>query len=219
MMMKATDFKCVIFDLDGTLVDTAPDLLATLNVLFARRGHREITLSEIRTVIGHGAKALLREGGELTGNAFSETEIDDLFVEYLEYYGNNIADHSQLFPGGKAVLDACQAKYIGLAICTNKLESLTLKLLKAMDLTKYFQTIIGSDTLSAMKPDPAGVLKILENAGCDPKDALFVGDSETDLDAARNACVPCILVDYGYTKTPARELDPDAIISDLAELI
>lgn len=218
-MMKATDFKCVIFDLDGTLVDTAPDLLATLNVLFARRGHREITLAEIRTVIGHGAKALLREGGLLTGNAFSEAEIDELFEEYLEYYGNNIADHSQLFPGGREVLDACQAKNIRIAICTNKLESLTLKLLKAMDLTDYFQTIIGSDTLSAMKPYPAGVLKILENAQVSPGDALFIGDSETDLGAARNAGVPCVLVDYGYTKTPARELDPDAIISDLGELL
>ncbi len=218
-MMKATDFKCVIFDLDGTLVDTAPDLLATLNVLFARRGHREITLNEIRTVIGHGAKALLREGGLLTGNAFSEDEINELFGEYLEYYGNNIADHSKLFPGGREVLDACQAEYIGLAICTNKLESLTLKLLKAMDLTNYFQTVIGSDTLPNMKPDPSGVLKILENAGCEPKDALFIGDSETDLGAARAAGVPCVLVDYGYTKTPARELDPDAIISDLGELL
>lgn len=218
-MMKATNFKCVIFDLDGTLVDTAPDLLATLNVLFSRRGHRAITLSEIRTVIGHGAKALLREGGLLTGNAFSEPEIDELFDEYLDYYGNNIADHSQLFPGGKAVLDACKAENIPLAICTNKLESLTITLLAALNLSDYFQTVIGSDTLPTMKPDPAGVKKILESAGCSAAEALFIGDSETDLKAARNAGVPCVLVDYGYTKIPAHELNPDAVISDLGELL
>lgn len=217
--MKATDFKCLIFDLDGTLVDTAPDLLATLNVLFSRRGHREITLGEIRTVIGHGAKAMIAEGGELTGNPFNADEIEELFLEYLAYYSAHIADHSQLFPGGQAVLDTCKAKSILTAVCTNKLESLSLSLLEALNLSDYFQTVIGSDTLPTMKPDPAGVLKILENAGIAPKEALFIGDSATDLGAARNAGVPCVLVDYGYTKTPASELNPDAIISDLGELL
>lgn len=218
-MMKANDFKCVIFDLDGTLVDTAPDLLATLNVLFAKRNRREITLGEIKTVIGLGAKSMIRKGGELAGNPFSEAEIDELFEEYLEYYSSHIADHSRLFPSGQAVLDSCKAANIPMAICTNKLESLTITLLEALNLSDYFQTVIGSDTLPAMKPDPAGVMKILENAGCKPADALFIGDSESDLNTARNAGVPCVLVDYGYTKTPASELDADALISDLGVLL
>ncbi len=219
MMMKASNFKCLIFDLDGTLVDTAPDLLATLNVLFTRRGHREITLGEIRTVIGLGAKSMIRKGGELTGNAFEETEIDELFDEYLGYYSAHIADHSRIFSGGIEVLDAGKAANIGLAICTNKLESLTITLLEALNLSDYFQTVIGSDTLATMKPDPAGVFKILKNAGCKPEEALFIGDSINDLKAAQNASVPCVLVDYGYTQTPAKELGPDAVISDLAELL
>ncbi len=219
MMMKATDFKCVIFDLDGTLVDTAPDLLATLNVLFTRRGHREITLSEIQTVIGSGAKAMIRAGGALTGTPFSDAEIEELFLEYMDYYSAHIADHSKLFPGGQDLLEACKARAIPMAICTNKLESLAVGLLATLNLSPYFQTVIGSDTLSTMKPDPAGVFKILEKAGCKANETLFIGDSETDLKAARNAGVPVVLVDYGYTKTPARELNPNAIISNLAELI
>ncbi len=132
-MMKVDNFKCVIFDLDGTLVDTAPDLLATLNVLFTRRGHREITLPEIRTVIGFGAKAMIRAGGELTGNPFTDAEIEELFLEYLEYYSAHIADHSRLFPGGQALLDTCRTAGVPMAICTNKLESLSLDLLAALN--------------------------------------------------------------------------------------
>ncbi len=218
-MIKAKDFKCVIFDIDGTLIDTAPDLLATLNVLFTRRGHRKITLAEIRTVIGGGAKAMIRAGGKLTGNPFSDAEIEEMFQEYLAYYSSHIADHSQLFSGGQNLLEACKAQNITMSVCTNKLEGLTVTLLKALNLSDYFQTIIGSDTLPTMKPDPAGVFKILEKAKCKPDETLFIGDSATDLGAARNAGVPCVLVDYGYTPTPARELGADQIIGDLGSLI
>lgn len=219
MTIKATDYQCVIFDLDGTLVDSAHDLLATLNVLFSKRGHREIKLEEVKTVIGHGAKAMIRDAGALTGLSLSETEVEELFLEYLEYYGANLAVHTRPLKGAVEVLEACQKAGIAMAVCTNKLESLSLKLLDELDLAKFFQTVIASDTLSTMKPDPAGVNAILKAANCPPEKALFVGDSETDLKAARNAGVTCVLVDVGYTKVPVRELDPDGIINTLDELL
>lgn len=219
MMIKATDFGCVIFDLDGTLVDSAPDLLATLNVLFTRRGHREIQLDEVKTVIGHGAKAMIRDAGQLTGFAMTEDVVEELFLEYLDYYMDHVSDHTRPFPGAVEVLDACHEAGIPMGVCTNKLEGLSNKLLRDLRLAPYFQTVIGSDTLATMKPDPAGVYKILENAGKTPSDTLFIGDSDTDLKTARNAGVTCVLVDVGYTKIPASALDPDAVISDLRELL
>jgi len=209
----------VIFDLDGTLVDTAPDLLATLNVLFTKRGHRKITLPEIRTTIGHGARSMIREGGRLTGNPFSDHEVEIMFQEYLAYYSAHIADHSTPFPGALEVLAACQEKSVKLAICTNKLEGLTHQVLEQLNIKSYFDVIIGYETLAKPKPDAMPVLEILKRTRARPEKTLYVGDSKTDRDTARAAGVAIVLVNYGYTPTPAADLEADAVISHLGELL
>jgi len=217
--ISALEAECVIFDLDGTLVDTAPDLLATLNVLFTRRGHREITLSEIRTTIGHGARAMIREGGALTGNPFADSDVEKMFGEYLEYYSAHIADHSTPFPGAIEVLEACRKEGVKLAICTNKLESLTHPVLEKLEIKHYFDVIIGFETLAKPKPDALPVREIMKRTNAVRGKTLYVGDSKTDLDTARAAGVAVVLVDFGYTPIPARELGADAVISDLRDLL
>jgi len=217
--ISALEAECVIFDLDGTLVDTAPDLLATLNVLLGDLGRRPLTLPEIKTAIGNGAKAMLRNGAKLTGDPLSEDQIETLFHKYIAYYSAHIADRSAPFPGAIEVLKACQEKGVKLAICTNKLDALSHEVLAALHLARYFDAVIGSDTLEVQKPDPKTVLEILQRTGASPEKTLFVGDSRTDLETARAAGVAVVLVDYGYTATPARELTPDAIISDLREIL
>lgn len=215
--LKALDAECVIFDLDGTLVDTAPDLLATLNVLMAGIGHRPLELAEIRGAIGHGARAMIGNGAKITGEAISDEKIEQLFHQYLDHYSKNIANKSLPFPGALETLEVLKAKNIPMAICTNKLESLTVRLLAALKLTSYFDVIIGLDTLERAKPDPLPVLEILKKTGANAEKTLFIGDSETDLKTARAAGVPVVLVDYGYSATPVHELGADALISDLRD--
>lgn len=210
---------CVIFDLDGTLVDTAPDLLNTLNVLFARLGRREIALPEIRGIIGQGARSMIRKGGELTGAPFSEREVEQLFANYLDHYERNIAVASRPYDGAREVLEAYKARGVAMAICTNKLEKLSLRLLEELGLIRYFSSVVGADTLHVMKPDPETVRVILRQTGVAAENALFVGDSETDLKTARAAGIKIVLVDYGYTLVPAKTLAPDRLISSLKELL
>ena len=217
--ISALEAECVIFDLDGTLVDTAPDLLATLNVLLGELGRRPLTLPEIKSAIGLGAKALLRNGANLTGAPLSEDQIEEMFDKYIAYYSAHIADHSTPFPGAVEVLEACREAGVKLAVCTNKLESLSHQVLAALGLDGYFDAVIGSDTLAVRKPDPETVLEILRRTGASPEKTLFVGDSQTDLETARAAKVAIVLVDYGYSATPARELTPDAVISHLREIL
>ena len=217
--VTALEAQCVIFDLDGTLVDTAPDLLATLNVLLGDLGRRKVSLSEIKGAIGHGAKALLRNGAKLTGDPLPEDQIEAMFEQYLAYYSSHIADHSAPFPGAFEVLDACREAGVKLAICTNKLETLTHPVLEALKLKSYFDVIIGYETLPKPKPHAMPVLEIMKRTGASPEKTLFVGDSKTDLETARAAGVSIVLVDYGYTPIPAHELNPDAVISDLREIL
>lgn len=218
-MLSALKADCVIFDLDGTLVDTAPDLLDTLNTIFARLGRRPIDLKEIRGIIGHGARAMLRKGGELTGNPFSESEIEMLFQDYIVHYTANIANKSVPYPDAEEVLNALQQADVPMAICTNKLESLSWRLLKRLDWDTRFAAVVGSDTLPVKKPDPRVVKSILSKTGASADKTLFVGDSETDVQAARAAGSPVILVDYGYSAKPVKDLKPDKVISRLAEIL
>ena len=217
--LKALDADCVIFDLDGTLVDTAPDLLATLNVLMAGIGRRPLEVSEIRGAIGHGARSMIGNGAKITGDAISDEKIEELFHQYLAYYSSHIADNSVPFPGALEVLEALKAKGTPMAICTNKLESLTRELLQALNLLSYFDVIIGLDTLEKSKPDPLPVEEILRKTGAASAKTLFIGDSETDLKAARAAGTAIVLVDYGYTAKPVHGLGADAVISDLRDAL
>lgn len=210
---------CVIFDVDGTLIDSAPDLLGTLNVLMADLGRRPLKLDEVRHAIGHGAKALIRNGAMLTGDALEDAQIDILFEKYLTHYSANIVVKTKPFPGAREVLETLKANGTALAVCTNKLDSLTHRVLEALNLKSYFDVIVASDTFPKMKPDPMGVLEIMKATGATPGTTLFVGDSKTDLDAGRAAGVDVVLVDFGYSKVPVEQLTPDAIISDLRDIL
>ena len=203
----------VIFDLDGTLIDTAPDLVATLNVIFAREGLAPMALSDARPMIGAGARRLIEQGLALQAAALKPADIDRLYADYLAYYAEHIADHSRPFPGLDAALDALEARGCRFAVCTNKLEWLSVRLLDALNLSGRFAAICGQDTFGVQKPDPEILRRTVLSAGGDLAQAVMVGDSATDIATARAAGMPVIAVDFGYTDVPVTALGPDRVIS------
>lgn len=203
----------IVFDLDGTLIDTAPDLIDTLNVILARHDVPPVAFGEARTMIGAGVKPLLQRALTLKGKQFAPEQIDRLFKEYLEIYADHIADRSRPFPGLEQALDTLVAKGCRLAVCTNKLEWLSVRLLEALGLAPRFAAICGQDTFTMRKPDPDMLRLTIARAGGDTGHAIMVGDSMTDVATARAAAIPVIAVDFGYTETPPAELGADRLIS------
>ncbi|WP_076071171.1 phosphoglycolate phosphatase [Sphingomonas montana] len=214
--MPRFPFNVVAFDLDGTLVDTAPDLTAALNHALDRLGRPPIDPRSVRHMVGHGARALLRQGLQATG-ACDEALIDRGFPIFLDHYTAHIADHSQPYPGVVAALDQLEARGVRTAICTNKLESLAVRLVDALGWHGRFAAIVGSDTLPVRKPDPAPLFASIARAGGGP--AAFVGDSITDTDTARAAGLPCIAVTFGFRDRAAEELGATALIDHYDQLI
>lgn len=208
----------LIFDLDGTLVDTAPDLIDTLNALFRREGIAPVAFDEARQFIGGGARVLIERGLAAIGRSVSPDEMDTLYAEYVEAYADRIAELSRPFPGLEGAMDVLAARGFCFAVCTNKLERLSVKLLDALDLSRRFAAICGQDTFGIQKPDPRVLEKTIAAAGGILQGAVMVGDSRTDIATARAARVPVIAVDFGYTDTPVRELAPDRVISHFDQL-
>jgi phosphoglycolate phosphatase len=208
----------VVFDLDGTLVDTAPDLVDTLNLVFAREGLAPVPFGEARTMIGGGVKRLIERALERRGGDFTPAEVGRLLTDYLAHYGAHIADRSRPFPGAEAALDDLAAAGYRLAVCTNKLEWLSIRLLDALGLRSRFAFLCGQDTFGVQKPDPAILRRTILAAKGDPNTAIMVGDSETDIATARAAGIPVIGVDFGYTEIPMARLGPDRVISHFAAL-
>ncbi|TNE38265.1 MAG: HAD family hydrolase [Alphaproteobacteria bacterium] len=208
----------LIFDLDGTLVDTAPDLLAALNHVFSSLGDYELNLSQIRQMVGQGARALICEGLDHFNLEKSESEIDGLMEVFLPYYFENVCVHSKPFDGLMELLPRWRAEGHPLAVCTNKLEAPSRKLLSALQMDGFFDAIVGRDTTTAQKPDPTPLFHAIEAVGGAPDHAIFVGDSITDLKTAHAANVPLVLVSFGYTEVPARELGADVVIDHFDEL-
>jgi phosphoglycolate phosphatase len=208
----------VVFDLDGTLVETAPDLIAALNVILQKEGIPELPLATARNLIGGGARKLIERGLEVAGRECTVAEIDVMMKDFIAYYAEHIADLSRPFEGLEAALDALAAKGATFAVCTNKLEWLSRRLLDALDLTGRFAFICGQDTFAMKKPDPEVLRLTIARAGGDAADAIMVGDSATDIDTARAAGIPVVAVDFGYTEIPVSELKPDAVISHFESL-
>lgn len=208
----------VVFDLDGTLVDTAPDLIATLNALFEREGIDPVPFLQARQFIGGGARKLIERGLAANGRALTTAEADRLYAVYVSSYEARIAELSRPFPGVERALDALAARGFRLAVCTNKLERLSVKLLDALDLSRRFAAICGQDTFGVQKPDPRILTATIEAAGGRSCSALLVGDSATDIATARAANMPVIAVDFGYTETPVARHRPDRVISHYDEL-
>ena len=208
----------VAFDLDGTLVETAPDLIGTLNRLLAQHDLPALPLESARHLIGRGALALLRRGFEAAGAEWDERASPDLLQAFLADYLEHIADHSTAYPGSVEALDALAARGAILCVATNKPTDLAVALFRAIGLEDRFASICGPQSVSARKPDAAHIREAVLRAGGDPARAIMVGDSITDLDAARATGVPCVLTAFGYTDTPAADLGADAVIEHFDEL-
>lgn len=202
----------IAFDLDGTLVETAPDLIGTLNRLLEQRGLPGAATSDARVLVGRGAIALLKHGFERAGAVWSEAETPTLLQTFLDDYLIHIADESCVYPGARAVLDGLIARGAILCVATNKPTHLAVALLEALSLADRFAAIFGPDSVAARKPDAAHIRETVLAAGGDPERAIMVGDSITDLDAARATGVPCVLVTFGYSDPPATELGGDVAI-------
>ena len=208
----------LVFDLDGTLVDTAPDLVDTLNVVFAREGLPAVPYDSARAMIGGGAKAMLLRGLEADGRAATPALMDRLFAEYIAHYTDHIAVRSRPFPGLIEALDALAASGHRFAVCTNKLERLSVRLLRALGLADRFVAICGQDTFGMQKPDPEVLRRTIAAAGGLPGQAVMIGDSATDIRTAQAAAIPVIAVDFGYSEEPVAEYGPDRVISHFAQL-
>jgi phosphoglycolate phosphatase len=211
-------YPTLVLDLDGTLADTAPDLAATLNVILANEGFSPIPLSEIRSMIGAGARALLERGLAANGDAPTKARVDALYPRFISHYEAHIANETRLFPGAEAALARFLRDGWRLAVCTNKLESLSIELMRALGVAQHFAAICGGDTFRFKKPDPRHLTATVARAGGDPARAVMVGDSGTDISTARAAGVPVVAVDFGYTEVPVAGLAPDAVIGHFDEL-
>jgi phosphoglycolate phosphatase len=208
----------IVFDLDGTLVDTAPDLIATLNGLLAREGLRPVAYAHARNMIGGGARRMIERALVEERVAPPPGEVDRMVKDFITDYAARVAKLSLPFPGLEAALDQLAAAGCTLAVCTNKLEWLSVRLLDALGLTGRFAAVCGQDTFNVQKPDPAILRMTLARAGGSPACAVMVGDSGNDIATARGAGVPVVAVDFGYTEIPIGKLLPDRVISHFAEL-
>lgn len=208
----------LVLDLDGTLIDTAGDLLATLNVILGREGLPPLTLSEARGMIGFGARAMLEAGFAANGRVLPRERLDQLFTDFIAHYSDHIAVESAPFPGALDALERFSAEGWQLAVCTNKLESLARRLLGQIGIADRFAAIAGQDTFGVRKPDPRHLIETIRQAGGEPAAAVMVGDSELDIAAARAAGVPSVGVTFGYTSVPIADHGPDIVIGHFNEL-
>jgi phosphoglycolate phosphatase len=208
----------IAFDLDGTLVDTAHDLIGTLNWLLAEEGLKPLPLAEARPFIGRGARWMIERGFQAAQAPLAPAQVQPLFDRFIDRYTGHIADESRPFPGCVEALEALKAEGARLVVCTNKLTGLSKALLDALDMARLFDAVIGSDAAPAIKPDPRHLETAIAAVGGSLDRAIMVGDAATDAGAARAAKVPLILVSFGYTEVPARELAPDILIDHYDEL-
>lgn len=208
----------LVFDLDGTLVSSMEDLVATLNVVMTAAGHSAIPQDDIAHMVGMGAKVLIQRALDFNGVEWTDDTVAPLFEHFLEHYAANIAVHTKPFDGVVAALETFKQQGWKLAVCTNKAERLTLPLLATLDLEKHFDSVVGGDTFSVSKPDAEPVHGAIQRAGGQVDGSIMIGDSGTDINAARNAGIPVIAVDFGYTPVPVSELGPDIVISHFDEL-
>jgi phosphoglycolate phosphatase len=209
----------IVYDLDGTLADTAEDLMATLNWLLRREGLAPLPIENAGSLVGAGVRALIKRGFTASGKALDPQAIEVLFADYLSYYNAHIADRSRLYPGVDKALGAFAGLGWRQAVCTNKIESSAKLLIAKLGIANRFAFICGQDTFGVGKPDPTPLIKTIAASGGLRERAIMVGDSGADIKTARAAGVPVIAVDYGYTDVPVAELGPDRVISHFDELM
>jgi phosphoglycolate phosphatase len=213
-----TSAPTVVFDLDGTLVDTAPDLINALNFVLEREGLPAVPLHAARNMIGAGARKLIERGLELEGRSVGPQDLTRLTSDFIDHYAAHIADFSRPFEGLEGALDDLAGRGYRFAVCTNKLEWLSKLLLDRLGLSARFAAICGADTFGVAKPDPAILRETVARAGGQLSSTVMVGDAGPDVGVARRAGVPVIGVGFGYTDVPIADLKPDRMIDHMREL-
>lgn len=210
--------RTIVFDLDGTLIDTAPDLIDTLNVVFEREGLPPVQHEIARNLIGGGARGMIARGIAAEGREVAPAKLEQMFADFIAHYSVHIADRSRPFPGLVDALDELAGLGCRFAVCTNKLERLSVLLLETLKIADRFEAICGQDTFGVQKPDPEILRLTIAAAGGRLQDAIMIGDSVTDIRTAKAAGIPVIAVDFGYSERPVAEYEPDHIISQFAQL-
>ena len=208
----------LLFDLDGTLADSNPDLHAAMNHILGQHGLAPLPQDKVRHLIGGGAAMILERGFAEHGITLSETDMAAATEEFVLWYDRNIDHSTRIFDNLMPILDRARKKNIKMGVVTNKREGLAAKLLFRLNLQGYFDVLIGGDTLATRKPEPETVHTAMTKLGGTPQDTVLLGDSEADTGAARAAGVKCVCVSFGYRRGPLKELGADATIDDYAEL-
>lgn len=204
-------YDAIVFDLDGTLVDTAPDLHRSLNHVLADAGLQPVALDDVRHMVGHGARRLVELGFAANGTT-GERDLEAGVQTFLAYYADHLADTSVPFPGAVDCLERLTAAGAVLGVCTNKAERYSTALLDALGLSRFFAAVVGGDSLPVRKPDGGHLTGTLDAMGAGGRRAVMIGDTTTDVAAARNAGVPVAAVSFGYTAGPAADLGADGVI-------
>lgn len=208
----------VVFDLDGTLIDTAPDLVDSLNYTIAARQLTPVSYADLTHLVGHGARAMIERAFQLRNSPLDEGDIQPMLNRFIEHYRAGMPGKSVPYPGLLGALDRLADAGILAAVCTNKMESLARPLLEGLGLAERFAAITGGDTFVARKPDPEHLLGTIRLAGGDVSRTVMVGDSLNDMRVAANTGVPSIAVPFGYSDVPVERLDPSTIIQHFDEL-
>lgn len=208
----------VLFDLDGTLIDSLPDVAAALNFALGRSTVNELKLDDVRAMIGQGAEPMIRLALDLIDDPEESDSIELILKRFLDRYSEYPNVLTEVYPGVRGVLEGLKSANVKLGICTNKPSLTTKTVIAALDLEKYFNVILCGDQVVRQKPNGAHVIDLLNKLGADNDNAVLVGDSDNDIDAARNANIPSVAVSYGYSVKPIRNLGADAVVDKFEDL-
>lgn len=208
----------VVFDLDGTLLDTHADLVESLNYTIAELGVAPVSYDSLTHLVGHGAKVMIERACSFRGHPLSQEQLPALLNRFIAHYTDNMPGHTAPYPGLVEAMDQLKSAGCKLAICTNKLEGLARSLIEKLELSPYFDAITGGDTFVVRKPDAQHLLGTIDRAGGHARNTVMIGDSVNDILVARNASVPSIAVPFGYSDVPVETLGPTHVITHFNEL-
>jgi len=218
MPISLSGVTSVVFDLDGTLIDSIPDVRAALNRVLAEDGFQQLSLDQVHGMIGEGARKTIENALLACGATLSDERVDDVMQRYLAAYLDDPAGHTVVYKGVFEVLNILKDAGIVMGVCTNKPGATTRPVIDALGMSPFFSAIVTADDARYRKPDGRHLLQTLEEMGCKTEGAFFVGDSETDIDAANDADIPAICVTYGYCHVPFSELNVKALIDHFGAL-
>lgn len=210
--------KYIVFDLDGTLIDSIPDMCREISLFLTDHGRRELSSEEATSIIGHGARIMLSGAFRLTGEPLTEGQLDNYMKDWISQYSHAEMGLTKPWDNVIETLDMLKGKGCHMAVCTNKPAAPTAAIMKKLDLDKYFEVVLHADSLPVRKPRPEPLWEAVKLMGGTNDQAVMVGDSEADAEAARNAGFPVVLLSFGYAHIPLEEIKPNVLIDNFAEL-